>query len=139
MANSPISKSTPPPIPPLYRFVLLSSKNFRTPPPSDSIFRKPYPSFNKGGGGGKGIQTILLGSPPPFLWIPHPPPTLQANWSFRSPSFQFRCCTQRKPSSIISKQLWRKDFSMEQIPIDSNWLLSKQKNSISVNQWMYSF
>ena len=32
------------------------------------------------------------------------------------------------------KQLGRKDFSMEQLPIDSYMLLGKQKNSVSVNK-----
>ena len=35
------------------------------------------------------------------------------------PSFQFLCSIQRNPSCIISKLLGRKDFSMEQLPIDS--------------------
>ena len=47
---------------------------------------------------------------------------------------QFLCCIQRNPSSVISKQLGRKDFSMEQLPTDSFLLLCKQKNSISINQ-----
>ena len=36
--------------------------------------------------------------------------------------------------SVISKQLGRKDFSVEQLQIDSFLLLCKQKNSISINQ-----
>ena len=50
------------------------------------------------------------------------------------PSFQFICCIQRNPSHITSKQLRRKNFSMEQLPIDSYKLLRKQKNSISINK-----
>ena len=50
------------------------------------------------------------------------------------PSFQFPYCIQRNPSHIISKQLGRKDFSMEQLKIDSYKLLCKQKNSISITQ-----
>ena len=50
------------------------------------------------------------------------------------PSFQFSCCIQKNPSRIISKQLGRRDFSMEQLPIDSYKLLCKQKNSILINQ-----
>ena len=50
------------------------------------------------------------------------------------PYFQFLYCIQRNPSHIISKQLGRKDFSMEQLPIDSYKLLCKQKNSISISQ-----
>ena len=46
----------------------------------------------------------------------------------------FLCCMKRNPSSIISKQLGRKDFSMEQLPVDSYKLLCKQKNYISINQ-----
>ena len=42
-------------------------------------------------------------------------------------------------SSLIPKQLGRKDSSMEQLPIDSYMLLCKQKNSISVNQKILSF
>ena len=34
-------------------------------------------------------------------------------------SLQFLCCIQRNPSGIISKKCGRKDFSMEQLPIDS--------------------
>ena len=34
------------------------------------------------------------------------------------PSFQFLCCIQKNLSNIISKQLGRKYFSMEQLPID---------------------
>ena len=48
--------------------------------------------------------------------------------------FKFLCCIQRNPSHIISKQLGRKDFSVEQLPIDSHKLLCKQKNSISISQ-----
>ena len=55
------------------------------------------------------------------------------------PSFQFPCSVQRSPSRVISKQLGRKDFSMEQPPIDSYMLLCKQKNSISINQEILSF
>ena len=40
---------------------------------------------------------------------------------------------QRNPSSAISKQLGRKDFSVEQLPIDSFVLLCKQI-SISIIQ-----
>ena len=36
--------------------------------------------------------------------------------------------------SVISKQLGRKDFSVEQLQIDSFLLLCKQKNYISINQ-----
>ena len=50
------------------------------------------------------------------------------------PSFQFPCSVQRSPSRLLSNQLGRKDFSMEQLPIDSYMLLCKQKNSISINQ-----
>ena len=50
------------------------------------------------------------------------------------PSFQFLCCIQKNPSHVISKQLGIKDFSMEQLPIDSYMLLCKQKDSISVNK-----
>ena len=50
------------------------------------------------------------------------------------PSFQFLCCIQRNPSYLISKQLRRKDFSMEQLPNDSYMLLCKQKNYITINQ-----
>ena len=50
------------------------------------------------------------------------------------PSFQFLCCIQRNPSHITSKQLGRKDFSLEQLPIDSYKLLCKQKNPISISQ-----
>ena len=50
------------------------------------------------------------------------------------PSFQFICCIQSNPSHIISKQPGRKDFSMEQLPIDYYKLLCKQKNSISISQ-----
>ena len=35
------------------------------------------------------------------------------------PCFQFLCCIRRNPSHLISKQLGRKEFSMEQFPIDS--------------------
>ena len=35
------------------------------------------------------------------------------------PCFQFLCCIQKNPSRLISKQLGRKDISMEQVPIDS--------------------
>ena len=35
------------------------------------------------------------------------------------PSFQFLSCIQKNPSCLISKQLGTKDFSMEQLPIDS--------------------
>ena len=41
------------------------------------------------------------------------------------------CYVQRNPCRIISKQLGRKDFPMEQLPIDSCMLLCKQNNSIS--------
>ena len=47
-------------------------------------------------------------------------------------SFQFRYFFQRNPSRLISKQLGRNDFSMEQLPIDSYMSLCKQKNSISI-------
>ena len=50
------------------------------------------------------------------------------------PSFQFLCCIQRNPSRLISKQLGRIDFSVEQLSVDSYMLLCKQKNSISINQ-----
>ena len=50
------------------------------------------------------------------------------------PSLQLLCCTQRNPSHLIPKQLGKKDFSMEQLRIDSFMLLCKQKNSISINQ-----
>ena len=33
--------------------------------------------------------------------------------------FQFLCCIQRNLSHLISKQLGRKEFSMEQLPTDS--------------------
>ena len=46
--------------------------------------------------------------------------------------FQFLCCIQKNPSHIISKWLGRKDFPMEQLPIDSYMLLCKQKNSIPI-------
>ena len=36
--------------------------------------------------------------------------------------FQFLCCIQRNPSRIIPKQLGRKYFSMEQLPVDSYML-----------------
>ena len=35
------------------------------------------------------------------------------------PSFQIFRCIQRNPSHLISNQLGKKDFSMEQLPIDS--------------------
>ena len=35
------------------------------------------------------------------------------------PCFQFLGCIRRNPSHLISKQLGRKEFSMEQFPIDS--------------------
>ena len=38
-------------------------------------------------------------------------------------SFRFLSFIQWNPSRIISKQLGRKDFSIEQLPIDSYWLL----------------
>ena len=47
---------------------------------------------------------------------------------------QFLCCIQRNTSCLISEQLGRKDFSIEQLPIDSYMLLCKQKNSISINK-----
>ena len=47
--------------------------------------------------------------------------------------FQFLCCIQSNPSHLISKQLGRKDFSVEQLPVDSCMLLCKQNNSISIN------
>ena len=50
------------------------------------------------------------------------------------PSFQFLCCIQWNPLRLISKQLGKKGFSMEQLPINSYMLLSKQKNSISISQ-----
>ena len=37
-------------------------------------------------------------------------------------------------TSSCFEQLGRKDFSMEQLPIDSYMLLCKQKNSISIKQ-----
>ena len=39
------------------------------------------------------------------------------------PCFQFLYCIQRNLSRIISKQIGREDFSMEQLPIDSYMLL----------------
>ena len=48
--------------------------------------------------------------------------------------FCILCCIQRNPSHIITKQFLRKDFSLEQLKIDTYWLLCKQKNSISINQ-----
>ena len=42
-------------------------------------------------------------------------------------SFQFLCCIQKNPSCLTSKQLARKDFSMQQLPVDSYMLLCKQK------------
>ena len=50
------------------------------------------------------------------------------------PSFQFLCCTQSNRSRLTLKQLGRKDFSMEQLPINFYMLLWKQKNTISINQ-----
>ena len=50
------------------------------------------------------------------------------------PSLQFLCCIQRNPSRLISKQLGRKDFSVEQVSVDSYMFICKQKNSISINQ-----
>ena len=41
-------------------------------------------------------------------------------------------CIQRNPSHQIPKQLGRKDFSMEQHPVDTLMLLCKQNNSISI-------
>ena len=55
-------------------------------------------------------------------------------WGSFFPFFQFLCYIKRNPSHLISKQLGRKEFSMEQLPIDSYMLLCKQKNSISINQ-----
>ena len=52
---------------------------------------------------------------------------------FSYPS-QFLCCIQRNPSGVISKQPRRKNFSMEQLPIDFFMLLCQQKKFISVNQ-----
>ena len=49
-------------------------------------------------------------------------------------SFQFLCCIQWNPSCLTSKQLGRKDFSMEQLPIDSYSNLCKYKNSISIDK-----
>ena len=46
------------------------------------------------------------------------------------PSYQFLCRIQRNLSRLDSKQLGRKDFSMEQLQIDSDRLLCKQMNSI---------
>ena len=48
----------------------------------------------------------------------------------------FNPCYIQKKSFMSScfEQLERKDFSMEQLPIDSYMLLCKQKNSISINQ-----
>ena len=40
---------------------------------------------------------------------------------------------QRNSSGLISKELGGKDFSMEQLPINSFIILCKQKNSISIN------
>ena len=50
------------------------------------------------------------------------------------PPFQFLCCNQRNPVHIISKQIGRRDFSMEQLPVDAYKLLCKQKNSFSISQ-----
>ena len=60
-------------------------------------------------------------------------------WGRFFPFFQFLCCIQRNPSRLISKQLRRKGFSMEQLPTDSYMLLFKQKNYISINQQILSF
>ena len=54
-------------------------------------------------------------------------------------SFQFFCSIQMNPSLLISKQLGRKYFSVEQPPIESYMLLCKDKNSISINQKIPSF
>ena len=51
-------------------------------------------------------------------------------WGKFFPFFQFLCCIQRK--------LGRKDFPMEQFPIDSFMLLCKQKNFISINQQIFN-
>ena len=48
------------------------------------------------------------------------------------PSFQFLCCIQRNPSRIISKQLGRKDFSMEQLPL-KNRDRERDRENITVN------
>ena len=48
--------------------------------------------------------------------------------------FQRLCFIQRNPSLLVSKQLGRKDFSMEELGIDSLMLLCKQKNSKSINK-----
>ena len=55
------------------------------------------------------------------------------------PSLQFLCCIQRNPSRLISKQLGRKDFSVEQVSVDSYMFICKQKNSISINQQILTF
>ena len=51
-------------------------------------------------------------------------PILSISLLYPKESFTFSCF----------EQLGRKDFSMEQLPIDSYMLLCKQKNSISINQ-----
>ena len=48
--------------------------------------------------------------------------------------FSHPCRIQKNPTRLISKQLGRKDFLMEQLRIDSYMLLRKQKNSISINK-----
>ena len=61
------------------------------------------------------ISSFCRGFPPPILSIS----LLYSKESFTSSCFE---------------QLGRKDFSMEQLPLDSYMLPCKQKNSISINQ-----
>ena len=55
-SNKTVATPPPPPFvhqPPFSGLCPLSSKKICTPPPSDSIFGRSYPTFNKGGGGGE--------------------------------------------------------------------------------------
>ena len=61
-------------------------------------------------------------------------------------SFQFLCCIQRNSSCLISEQLGRKDFSVEQLSVNfyvryyvNIFIKNSCNNSISINQYILSF